>query len=193
MARPVQFKHEDVLDSAMQIFWKQGYAATSVTDLIAATKLKPGSLYAAFKSKEGLFLAALDHYGERSAERIRQTLANADSPLAGIRGYFHQMARSAADSTAQHSCFLVNTALELARNDEVVREHVNRYFDRIENLFLDALVAARKNGELAPEKDPAALATFLMSGIWGLRVLEGTHPTQERAAVVVEQLLQQLE
>ena len=46
----------------MKAFWEHGYAATSITQLVDATHLQPGSLYAAFDSKQGLFLAVLDHY-----------------------------------------------------------------------------------------------------------------------------------
>ncbi len=193
MARPIQFKREEVLEKAMEAFWEGGYCATSMACLVEVTKLKPGSLYAAFKSKEGLFLAALDCYGERSAARIGQALAKSDSPLQGIRAYFHELADGMANPRTRHSCLLVNTVLELARQDEVVRKRVNLHFHAIEARFIKALEDAQADGELSSDKDPAALAAFLMSNIWGLRVLEGTAPEQERARAVVDQLLKLLD
>jgi TetR/AcrR family transcriptional repressor of nem operon len=177
----------------MEAFWEHGYCATSMARLVEATELKPGSLYAAFKSKEGLFLAVLDYYGERSKARIKQALSTSDSPLEGIRAYFQQLVDSMTTPGARHSCLLVNTVLELAREDAAVREQVNRHFNAIETCFRSALEDARVRGELAPHKDPAALAAFLMSGIWGLRVLAGTAPEQDRAQAIVEQLLKLLE
>jgi TetR/AcrR family transcriptional repressor of nem operon len=189
MARPAQFEREAVLDKAMQAFWDHGYCATSMAHLVAATGLKPGSLYGAFHSKQGLFLAALDHYGERGAARLRQALADADSPLQGIRGFFRRLAEDIADPQARRSCLLVNTVLELSRQDEIVQQRVNQHLGAMEGLMRQALEEARTNGELAADKDPAALAAFLMTGIWGLRVLAGTDPAPERVEVVVEQLL----
>ena len=189
MARPIQFERDNVLEKAMQAFWAHGYCATSIADLVEATQLKPGSLYAAFKSKEGLFLAALDYYGEQGAARIGQALAAADSPLAGIRGYFQQLARDSADAQAIRSCFLVNTALELAGHNETVREHINRHFDTVEGHFLRALEAAQASGELAADKDPRAVAVFLMNSIWGLRVLGVTAPDPQRSQAVLQQIL----
>jgi TetR/AcrR family transcriptional repressor of nem operon len=193
MARPAQFEREAVLDKAMQAFWDHGYCATSMAELMKATGLQPGSLYGAFDSKQGLFLAALDHYGERGAGRLRQALADADSPLQGIRGFFRRLAGDIADPKARRSCLLVNTVLELSRQDAAVQQRVNSHLDAMEELFRQALEAARTSGELAPDKDPAALAAFLMTSIWGLRVLGGTDPAPERVHAVLEQLLAQLD
>ena len=62
MARPVSFDREQVLERATAVFWERGFCETSMSQLVDATRLQPGSLYAAFRSKEGLFLEALDHY-----------------------------------------------------------------------------------------------------------------------------------
>lgn len=59
MARPRSFDEEVVVDAAARCFTDLGYAATSVDDLVSATGLHRGSLYGAFGSKRGLFLAAL--------------------------------------------------------------------------------------------------------------------------------------
>ncbi|MGD9000666.1 MAG: TetR family transcriptional regulator C-terminal domain-containing protein [Granulosicoccaceae bacterium] len=189
MARPIQFEREDVLEKAMEAFWDQGYCATSIAELVEATQLKPGSLYAAFQSKEGLFLAALDHYGERSAARIAAFLTQADSPLTGIRAYFRQLAEDLANAQARRSCFLVNTVLELARQNKAVRKRVNRHFDTIEAHFQRALEAAQASGELSADKDPRALAAFLMTSIWGLRILGVTAPAPQRTQAVLRQIL----
>lgn len=189
MARPVEFTREQVLDKAMQAFWDRGYQGTSMTDLVAATNLNPGSIYAAFQSKEGLFLAVLDHYGARSAERLRSALAEAKSPLQGIRHYFRQLGDDVAKAKGQGSCLLVNTVLELSRQNANVQERVNHHLKIIEELFRQALKQAQADGELSSDKDPAELSAFLMSNIWGLRVLAGTAPSASRTRAVVKQVL----
>ena len=60
MARPVEYNREEVVEKAMQTFWKKGYHATSMADLVEATGLNPGSIYAAFKSKENFFITTID-------------------------------------------------------------------------------------------------------------------------------------
>ena len=72
MAGVKQFDRNDVLDHAMAVFWRNGYQATSIQDLVEATGINRGSLYTTFGDKRGLFLAVLDHYAERIA---RPTMA----------------------------------------------------------------------------------------------------------------------
>lgn len=63
--RPRAFDREAALDQAMQLFWRRGFAATSISDLTAAMGIGSPSLYAAFGSKEALYAEALRHYGDR--------------------------------------------------------------------------------------------------------------------------------
>ncbi|MBD3610778.1 MAG: helix-turn-helix transcriptional regulator, partial [Gammaproteobacteria bacterium] len=78
MARPVEFEMDTVLQKAMDTFWEHGYSATSMSNLVEVTGLKPGSIYAAFGSKEGLFLSAIDKYGQRSVKRLQALIEQAD-------------------------------------------------------------------------------------------------------------------
>lgn len=181
MARPAEFERDDILDKAMRAFWSQGFYATSMANLADLTELGPGSIYAAFQSKEGLFLEALDHYGERGVASIEHALSAFESPLDAIRAFFNKLASETAKPKDERGCFLVNTVLELAHVNPTVQEKVNHHFANIEALFRKALEIAQTRGELAPDKDTASLAAFLMTNIWGLRVLEGTAPQGARA------------
>lgn len=189
MARPSRFKRDDILDKAMQAFWRAGYNATGMAELVNLTELKPGSLYAAFHSKRELYLASLDHYGQRSVNRVEQALNDDASPLKSIRQYFIQLAKDSASAKGRNSCLLVNSVLELARQDDTVREHINVYFKKIEELFRDKLKQAQVMGELKQEKDPRAIAAFLMNNIWGMRVLGGTGPSPKRTQDIARLIL----
>ncbi|MCP3870793.1 MAG: TetR/AcrR family transcriptional regulator [Gammaproteobacteria bacterium] len=193
MVRPIQFDRDQVLDRAMDAFWDQGYCATSMSSLVKRTKLNPGSIYAAFQSKEGLFLASLNHYGAKSLAQISSAIAAAETPLEGIRKYLHQLAARSSDPESRRGCFLVNTVLELAHRDEKVRASVNRHFDAIEQCFREALQRAQQAGELRGDRDPEAMAGCLMATIWGLRVMSGTGSDADRTQAVVSQLLRILD
>src|SRR5258706_15807861 len=60
--RPRSFDRDKALERAMQVFWKQGYEATSIQDLTRAMGINPPSLYAAFGDKERLFMEAVERY-----------------------------------------------------------------------------------------------------------------------------------
>jgi len=82
VARPRSFDEAVVVDAAARCFTEVGYAATSVDDLVGATGLHRGSLYGAFGSKRGLFLAALARCAEPTGERALDLLLVAALELA---------------------------------------------------------------------------------------------------------------
>jgi TetR/AcrR family transcriptional regulator, transcriptional repressor for nem operon len=193
MARRIEYDPQQVLKNAMQVFWRKGYCATSMADLVDATHLNPGSLYGAFHSKDQLFLRTLDEYGARAAERIAYALSEPSSPLAAIKSYFFQLAEDSAKATGRKGCFLVNSALERAHRDKAVQARVKHHFETIEGLLREALARAQAAGEIPKEKDCSALASFMISTIWGLRVMSRTRPTADRTRSVIEQMLRLLE
>ena len=189
MARPAEFDRDRVLGQATQTFWDYGYCATSISRLVEATKLKPGSLYAAFESKEGLFLAALDHYATQTKARLRAALDAVENPVDGIENFFAQLVRAQAEVQPGRGCLLVNTVLELGRHNETVTAKAKGHLDEIEAMLCEALTHAQARDYLAADKSPKALAAFLITTIWGLRVLGGTGASVERADQVVVQAL----
>lgn len=60
--RPRAFDVDAALDRALEVFWRQGYEGTSLSDLTTAMGVNRPSLYAAFGNKEELFVKALDRY-----------------------------------------------------------------------------------------------------------------------------------
>lgn len=193
MARPVSFDREQVLGRATEAFWDHGYGATSISQLVEATKLQPGSLYAAFDSKQGLFLAALDFYATRSLQRLRGALDGAADPLQGIHRFFGQLVRASAESKRPRGCLLVNTVLEVGRHDPEVQARVKAHLAEVESVFVAALEKAQVQGLLAADRSPKSLARFLMITIWGLRVLSGVDADAKQARLVVEQALSVLD
>jgi TetR/AcrR family transcriptional repressor of nem operon len=193
MARPASFDRDQVLGRATETFWKNGYCATSISQLVEATQLQPGSLYAAFESKQGLFLAALDYYAQQSLKRLRAVLAEAADPLDGIRQFFGQLVANDGGGKRGRGCLLVNTVLEVGRHDAKVQARVKAHLAEIEAVFIAALEEAQVRGLLAADGSPQSLARFLMTTIWGLRVLGGIEADAEQARQVVDQALSVLD
>ncbi len=184
MPRPAQFDRETVLEQATNAFWQNGYCNTSLSQLVEVTHLQPGSIYAAFTSKEGLYLAAIDHYGQQSLKNIDQTLAAATTPLQGIRDFLEQL-----KDEDNRGCFLVNSVLELSPHNPTVAKRVNHYLDAVEKKLRDTLKSAQQAGELPPDRSAEGLAQFLMVNIWGIRVLTRKGSSKDRFNTVINQLL----
>ena len=192
MARPVEYDRNTVLENATDTFWENGYFATSMASLVESTQLNPGSLYAAFSSKEGLLLATIDHYGQRSVNRVKQILSEAASPIEGIRTYLEQLTTQDRARKIRRGCFMVNTALEVAPHNEAVRDKLNLYLSDIEACFARALLSARELGEMSKDKDPKTLAKFLMVNIWGIRVLQRISPNAKTLKAMAQTVCQTL-
>ncbi|MDE1465227.1 TetR/AcrR family transcriptional regulator [Spartinivicinus poritis] len=192
MGRPIEFNRDEVLDQALEVFWNTGYTATSVADLVDATSLKPGSLYAAFKSKRGLYMAAIDCYAQRRLDKQVCCFESIDSPLAAIKLYFEQLAADILLDNDSKGCFLVNTLLEVAPHDEGIHQKVSSYLRQIEAGLRHMIEKAQKCGEISAEKDPKILSQLLMLGITGLRVLTGTKPDKQDLDRILAQLLSNL-
>ena len=69
MGRPKGFSREEVLEKAMPVFWKHGFADTSLQELERATGVNKSGLYTEFRDKEDLFVACLRHYLESQEKR----------------------------------------------------------------------------------------------------------------------------
>jgi TetR/AcrR family transcriptional repressor of nem operon len=192
MARPAQFNKQDVIRRATDTFWQTGYSATSISDLVDATQLKPGSIYAAFDSKEGLFLQSIDYYGQQSVAKVWQCLNQGPNPLDGIAKFLTSLVDEINEDDLQRGCFLVNTILEVAPHNEKVKDKVNQYIKALETCFFNALQSARHNGFLAADKDPEQLARFLMVTIWGIRVMQRISTNKAAAEAMTQQYLKLL-
>jgi len=162
LARPKAFNQDQVLTEAMLCFWHRGYGATSLKELQAATGLTPGSIYNSFDSKDGLFLASLDHYiDEVVAHRVREHLLKGD-PIAGIEAYIFECFRNRDNGEEiQQGCLLINTSTELGPHDEVVRAHVVKGMKVAQRGLQSAIERAQSTGQIKAEADAKVLARHL--------------------------------
>jgi len=192
MPRTIEFDRDEVVHSAMQLFWRKGYRGTSVQSLVDATGVERGSLYNTFGSKRELFLAALDRYVDDVIEDHLADLEGAGSPLEGIRRLFGRVARFSAGSGKGLGCLVTNSCVEMVPHDAEMEVRLQEIFGRMEEAFEGAITRARDEGEIDPDADPEALAAFLMNTLHGLRLTSKTNPDPERIDRVVETALSTL-
>ena len=111
MGRPKKFNREEVLEKAMPLFWKQGFANTGLQDLEKATGVNKSGLYSEFKDKEDLFLASLRYYYENSS--ARNILATEPLGWSNLEKFFKLMAQPCTGE--QKGCLGVNSMPELGQ------------------------------------------------------------------------------
>jgi AcrR family transcriptional regulator len=109
MGRPKNFSREDVLEKAMPVFWKYGFADTSLQELERATGVNKSGLYTEFRDKEDLFVACLRHYLESQGKR---GLLTKEPP--GWKNVEAFLKNGPLNKGEQQGCFSVNSMREFA-------------------------------------------------------------------------------
>ena len=169
--RPRAFEPDVALARAMDLFWKEGFAATSLDELSAATGLNRPSLYGAFGDKRALYLQAYERY----RERVRDAFAPLLNEAAPLREKLRRILTAALDlylsgDEGPRGCFTVLTASSDAIHDPEVRPVVAKALENTEGAFERLFASAREAGDLPPEADPARLARMTSATLHSLSV-----------------------
>lgn len=192
MARHASYDKDEVLAKAQALFWAKGYHATSLKDLEGALDMRPGSIYAAFGSKEGLFAQTLQSYGARSLAQFRQ-FQTADSPLKGLAAFVRAIGCAGADAAPSRACMLVKTLLETPDDDPVLRRQTEALMQAIEAEFAAAFGAAQAKGEIVHTADPDRLARRLQAAIFGLRAYAQRSDARDKVADLADDIARDIE
>ena len=178
-----------VVERAMDVFWSRGYHATALPDLLRATKLSRGSLYAAFGDKHSLFLRALDRYIADALTRMDIELDPRKDPFDGLRAYLAGYVDRTSGANGRRGCLLVATAMELAGRDAEVDRRIGGFFKAMEGRVAAALTRAKAAGQLADGVEPSSAARILVCFVEGLRVVGKTAPTRMTSQATADALL----
>jgi len=171
MARPVEFVYEDVLNNAMEQFWREGFEASSVQKLLDVTGINRGTLYNSFGDKDTFFKSCLEHYSKLVDKEMAASLNNEElAPWAAIDKYFDVAVLGASNKRRSMGCLLVNSFCESINYDKDIQKLIKTYYGHIRKSLLKRLKDAGKAGNLAKGVSPDLAADVLMNTLSGLRV-----------------------
>jgi TetR/AcrR family transcriptional regulator, transcriptional repressor for nem operon len=179
MAGKKAFLPDQALDAAMNLFWKQGYEASSIEDIVQATGLGRGSLYDTFGDKHALYVAALKRYLTKVPSDIEQ-----DEQIAlkeTLERYFYHWIDLLLADPERRGCFLVNATMEMAPCDAEVAAITQSALQVLEEKFYHLLIKAQVQGALPWTYDPHQGAHFLLGILVSIRVL--ARAKQERTVL----------
>ena len=187
MARPKEFEPDVALDRAMDLFWRQGYHATSPSDLTEHLGIARASLYATFGSKHELYVRALQRYAAtRNPDPIR-ILETPGPALPAIRTLIENSA--APPPPEPGGCLMTNAAAECDPADRTVLQVLAGNWDEFEAALTAALRRARAQGEIAADADPRSLARLLLVLMQGLQLLNRCEDQAERLRDAADQAI----
>ncbi|WP_326570589.1 TetR/AcrR family transcriptional regulator [Actinacidiphila glaucinigra] len=193
MARVREFDTEKAVDAAMNAFRGKGYEGTSVQDLVDATGVGRGSLYAAFGSKEGLYLAAMDRYREQYALPLVEVLRSGAPGRELLREVLVAAVDEIARDGSRRACLIVGAAMERVAHDPRVATHVESTTVLLEDALAQVVAQAQADGQVSGKRDARDLARYLVVTMHGLRVMGAINPDREVLTAVVDAALDALD
>ncbi|HTJ45518.1 MAG TPA: TetR/AcrR family transcriptional regulator [Kofleriaceae bacterium] len=170
MPRPKEFSRDDVLERAMELFWRKGYEATSIGDLVEHLEIGRQSLYDTFGDKHALYVAALDRYREQFGEQVSGAFA-ADGPIKDVLRTIMRVVADKAAARPSQSCMLLGAVAERGPEDNDVKKRFCSNTSVLERALAQRLARARDRGELDSDHDDRALSRYLTNAMYGLQLL----------------------
>ena len=184
----MKYDHDDIIEKATTLFWQRGFHAAGMRDIQQALDMRPGSIYARFQSKEGLFKLVVEHYAQNSAERLKQ-VAEAESPLNALYNFFETALTGPDEQRYMRQCLLVKSIAELDIIGEVAKKTVLESMQTLKVGFKHIIEACIEKGEL-PEHTPTALAAeWLQNQFVGLRAFAILQDDDKAIAQIINKTL----
>lgn len=171
MPRVKLFDENEVLTKAMNLFWKQGYSATSVRDLVSHLGINRASLYDTFGDKEQLFKKSFELYRKTSNEGLTLFFQSQSNVRDGFSKLFNSAIEEAILDKDRKGCFVVNITTELIPNDETLFKVLESNKRDVENLFFEFLKKGKENGQLKDNKDLKSISSLFYTLYSGIKVV----------------------
>ena len=175
MGKNAKFDRGQVIEKATDLYWEKGFHGTSMRNLQDVIDMRPGSIYATFGSKEGLFKETLEFYTAQGIARLNNCLQQAPSPIAGLKLFIQKLVINADSCPPSGMCMLAKTVAELTDEQPELLQAAKNSLKIMEKEFEKAIMQAQAVGEIALEKDPKILARHIQIQITGLRSYARIH------------------
>ena len=184
VGRPRSFDEAEVLDLAVDVFWRRGTTMTTTRVLEQELALSQSSIYNAFGTKAELLGLALDRYLERIDAEIVSPLDGADAGLDVLLAFVDDLFEWISDDH-RRGCLMLNLLAEQGDNDAVLVERARQYRDRLRLAFRAVLT------EVAPQH--AAYRSELVLGtVMGLNIAARGGATIAELAALADALRAQI-
>lgn len=193
MPRVKLFNEEEVLTKAMELFWKKGYHATSMQDLVDNLGINRASLYDTYGGKKSLYDQALQQYRNGGITWATQFFQNQPSVKTGIRVLLEKAVNDAVCDPDNKGCFMVNSVTELISDDKELKAIMENEQAAYENLFYNFLLSGEEKGEFAKGKDLKAIAGLIFILYNGIKVVTKIKSDEKSLLASVDAILKLLD
>lgn len=163
-----RFDREVALERALGVFWRHGYAPTSISQLCSAMGINPPSLYGEFGNKSQLFMAAVDYYERTYWNANRDAMATEADVRKAISKFFAEAARILTSQDVPCGCLVVTAAVNIPDDAVDVADALQELRNQTRQAFYDRLSRAVDEGQIAAVTNIDTLAGGLNTLLEGM-------------------------
>ena len=169
MARTLEFDLENALGKAMRLFWKSGYAGTSLRDLLKSMGIGEGSFYNTLKSKKHAYLESLKRYNATVGRQRGEALFAAPTANLGVRALFQLVLDCLDDPKApSRLCLMAGSITREVLAEPELRKYVQQQMSMLAEGMIARLTADKESGLLPPDFDPRIVVPIIITYLQGL-------------------------
>ncbi|WP_299256904.1 TetR/AcrR family transcriptional regulator [uncultured Aquimarina sp.] len=139
MARKKEYIEGEVIQKAMNVFWRNGYENTSMQMLEKEMGINKFSIYSSFGNKHGVFVESLKSY-KFKVNSIFEKFKNASKGIEDIKQFFYDSVMLCSQEGNQKGCFITNTYNEFSESeDKIIKEEMETFMDNLKSLIIEKL------------------------------------------------------
>lgn len=187
------FDENEVLSKATELFWKKGYHATSIADLVSFLGINRGSLYDTYGGKKELFDKAFQLYRDNNTNAVTTFLESQNEVKIGFRRLFEMGINEAITDKDQKGCFVVNTTTELIPGEEEMLKRIQNNKKVFESIFYAFLLKGQQNGEIPKSKNIKNISSLFYTFYNGLKVVAKVETDPNELMKSVDEMLMLLD
>ena len=176
MARPLAFDPQEKLHQAMLLFWRKGYEATSMQDLVDALHINRFSLYNTFGDKEALYQQVIQYYRKHVFGHLEARLQPASDGLPRLFDYLDALYDGLGRQPGPWGCLLQNSVMYRDAFSPSLQAQVDEFIQVLHGHVLAIMKAARHLDQVPKNQSPEELADFVVTHIQGLLMISKSCP-----------------
>lgn len=193
MPRNKNFDEIEALQKAKDLFWRKGYNATSIQDLVNELGINRASLYDTWGDKHQLYLAALKLYRQDASSWLLDQIRSDQPARQIIVSFFNRVVDDVLNDPQKKGCFVVNSTTELANMDNDVLRQVEENREIVISVLTELIKEGQVEGEFKSTEEANNLARFIFTTIIGLRVIAKGDVTESELRSIISIALKALD
>jgi TetR/AcrR family transcriptional regulator, transcriptional repressor for nem operon len=190
MPRPTSQTADSIVDASMGHFWRRGYHATSMDELVGAIGASRHAIYTSVGGKHEIYRRSFAAYQRLVVSPAFASVEQSGAGLDAIEDFFeYQIAAAEADGLPGPGCLVANATTETAPHDPNIGHEVAVHHARLKAGFTNAL---KSEGSLLSQSEIESLADFLVmsaQGLWSMsRIATSAAPLRAHVATLLSLL-----